>query len=252
MILFISFITFVATIIGGLVAMRFSDRLHLILGFSAGAVLGVALFDLIPESMELLTSVTSLTPSNIMLYVAAGFFGFMLIDRFAFPHTHDAHDHSDDDHCEREDHAALSTSRGVLGAASLSVHSFIDGLAIGFSYHVSPTLAFVVAAAVIAHDFSDGLNTVSFILKNKGGKKSAWLWLIGDALAPVLGIMVASFFIISEAQLGILLALFSGFFLYLGASDLLPESHHAHPAAWTTISTLLGAGLMYGIISIAG
>lgn len=252
MIIFIALITFIATIIGGLVAMRFSDRLHLILGFSAGAVLGVALFDLIPESIELLTSVTSLSPNHIMLFVAVGFFGFMLIDRFAFPHTHDAHDHSDDDHCDRAEHSDLSSSRGVLGAASLAVHSLIDGLAIGFSYHVSPALALVVAAAVIAHDFSDGLNTVSFILKNNGGKKSAWFWLIADAAAPVVGIIIASFFVISDASLGGLLALFSGFFLYLGASDLLPESHHAHPAAWTTVSTLLGAGLMYAIISVVG
>ena len=73
-----------------------------------------------------------------------------------------------------------------------------------------------------------------------------------DALAPVIGILVTVFINVSESQLGILLAIFSGFFLYIGASDLLPESHHRHPVRWTTFATVLGMAVIFIVIRIAG
>jgi ZIP family zinc transporter len=48
------------------------------------------------------------------------------------------------------------------------------------------------------------------------------------------------------------LAVFSGFFLYIGASELLPESHHRHPRAWTTVSTVLGVALIWAVVRLAG
>jgi ZIP family zinc transporter len=110
----------------------------------------------------------------------------------------------------------------------------------------------VVASAVLAHDFSDGINTVSFIMKNGGSRRTALTWLLVDAAAPVVGIFATMFVTVSESDLSILLSLFAGFFLYIGASDLLPESHHAHPKAWTTISSLLGIAALYAVISLAG
>ena len=140
----------------------------------------------------------------------------------------------------------------MLGAGSLSVHSFLDGLAIGLAFKVSSAVGLVVALAVLAHDFSDGINTVSVIVKHNGDRKRALRWLLVDALAPVLGVAVAYFFTVSEQNLSLLLALFSGFFLYIGASDLLPESHHAHPVKWTTFATILGVGMLYLVIRVAG
>jgi ZIP family zinc transporter len=51
--------------------------------------------------------------------------------------------------------------------------------------------------------------------------------------------------------LGIILALFSGFFLYIGASDLIPESHRAFPKALTTLMTLLGIAVLYTAVALA-
>src|SRR6185369_8625799 len=110
----------------------------------------------------------------------------------------------------------------------------------------------VVAIAVVSHDFSDGINTVNLVLKGGGDRTQAFKWLLADALAPVLGIIATLFFTIPESTLGLVLALFGGFFLYLGASDLIPESHHAHPVWWTTISTVLGVATLYTIIKLAG
>lgn len=238
MIFFIGFVTFTATFLGGLFALKSKDRLHLILGFSAGAVIGVAFFDLIPEAINLGGKTHSV--SAITSIVALGFILYMILDRFFVLHNHNDEDNG---------HA---TTRGKVGAGSLSIHSFLDGAAIGLAFHVSSAVGAVVAVAVIVHDFSDGMNTVNLILKNNGSRKEAFKWLLVDASAPIMGIISTFFFILSESLLGVILALFAGFFLYIGASDLLPESHHNHPTIWTSVATILGMGVLYGAVTLAG
>jgi ZIP family zinc transporter len=242
MIILIAIGAFVATFLGGLFALRMSDRLHLILGFSAGAVIAVAFFDLMPEALDLAKSYPTSTVTSV---IALGFILFMLVDRFVSPHTHEDVDYAHEAHVHVH-------RRGLLGAGSLSLHSFLDGLAIGIAFHVSAAVAIIVAVAVLTHDFSDGINTVSIIRKNGGSYKKAFAWLAVDATAPVIGVIVGSFVIVPEATLGLVLALFSGFFLYIGASDLLPESHHAHPTYWTTFTTILGFAVLYTAIHFAG
>ena len=230
---------FACTLLGGLFALRFKDQLHLVLGFSAGAVIGVAFFDLLPEALELASGVYNIP--FITSLVALGFVIFMILDRTVIGHTHGEHGE-----CENSHH------RGRLGAGSLSLHSFLDGVGIGLAFQVSTAVGMVVAIAVLVHDFSDGINTVGMILKNGGNRKTAFRWLALDAVAPVVGIFVATFIVLPEALLGLVLALFCGFFLYIGASDLLPESHHAHPTHWTTFMTVLGVAVLYVAIRLAG
>ena len=90
------------------------------------------------------------------------------------------------------------------------------------------------------------------VLKNGGSRTRAFRWLLADAIAPVLGILSTAFFVISDAQLGMLLAVFAGFFLYIGASDLLPESHHEHAVRWTTAATVLGMLVIFLAVHFAG
>jgi ZIP family zinc transporter len=93
MIVLIAAFAFVATLLGGVFALRFRDRLHLILGFSAGAVIGVALFDLLPEAMALADG--HYGPATLSLFIAAGFFTYLIIDRLILLHPHAHHDHED-------------------------------------------------------------------------------------------------------------------------------------------------------------
>ena len=234
--------TLVSTFLGGMFALRFKDKLHLILGFSAGAVIGVAFFDLLPEALELGKELYNI--NYITSIVALGFIVYMILDRFVFFHSHST---NEDGHKENN-----FNRRGILGAGSLSIHSFIDGMAIGLAFQVSLVVGTIVAVAVLVHDFSDGINTVNMILKNSGTKSQAFKWLSVDAVAPVLGIISTLFFSVSESTLGIILAVFTGFFLYIGASDLLPESHHNHPTVWTTVATILGIIVLYSVIKLAG
>ena len=237
MLIAISFATCLSTFLGGIFALKFKDRLHLVLGFSAGAVIGVAFFDLLPEAMALGSKHYDV--SFVTSIMALGFIVYMLLDRLIVFHNH-----------ENDEQAEQSTRRGKLGAGSLSVHSFFDGIAIGLAFQVSSAIGAVVTIAVLTHDFSDGINTVNLILKNSGGKKEAFYWLIADAVAPIIGIVTTLFFSLSEGALAIVLAIFSGFFLYIGASDLLPESHHSHPTLWTTAMTVLGAATLFVAIKL--
>jgi len=200
----------------------------------------VAFFDLLPEAINLGSAKYSV--SLVTSVVALGFVVYLLLDRLVFFHSHDEEEHS-------ASHG--NVKRGILGAGSLSLHSFLDGAAIGLAFKVSAALGAIVAIAVLVHDFSDGINTVNLILKNSGNKKQAFRWLLVDSISPVLGVISTFFFSLPETALGLVLAVFSGFFLYIGASDLLPESHHSHPTRWTTLMTLLGIVVLYIAIKLA-
>lgn len=233
---YIAVFAFVSTLLGGLFALRLRDKLHIILGFSAGAIIGVAFFDLLPEALELAGG--SFEASSILAITALGFLLYLGLDRVVLLHGHD------DEHAHAK--------RGLFGALSLSTHSLLDGIGIGLAFQVSGPVGVVIAAAVLTHDFSDGINTVNMIIKNGGGRAKAMRWLVIDALAPVAGIILGTLFTVSDTTLGLLLALFGGFFLYIGASDLIPESHHEHPTIWTTVMTILGAATLFTIIHLLG
>lgn len=243
MVLLIAFGTFISTLVGGFFALKFRDKLHLILGFSAGAVIGVAFFDLLPEALNLASAYYA--SSAVTLTVAAGFLAYLVLDRIIMLTV--SHGGGEEEHAGHAHNA-----RGVLGASALVVHSFLDGVAVGLAFQVSAAVGAVVTLAVLAHDFSDGINTVNMILKTDGGKRRAAIWLAADALAPVLGAASTLLFSLPEKSLALVLALFCGFFLYIGASDLVPESHHGHPKFLTTAMTLLGAAFMFAVIHFAG
>jgi len=237
----ISIAAFSATLVGGMFALKFRDRLHLILGFSAGAVAGVALFDLLPEAFSIGRYYHDV--STLSLFVAFGFFGYLVLDRLILLHTHD--DSEETPYGNRKE-----SPRGIFGALTLATHSLFDGIAIGIAFQASTAIGLVVTIAVLTHDFSDGINTVNFVLKEGGEWKKAFRWLLVDAIAPVIGIASTLLFKIHSATLSLVLALFVGTFMYLSASDLIPESHHRHPRALTTLMTLLGALVIYVVVSL--
>ncbi len=222
---------FSSTLGGGLLALGLRDKLHLILGFSAGAVIGVAFFDLLPEAVAAGTKFH--TPAQIFAWTALGFLSYLVLDRILSFHGD-------------------STHRGGFTASVLCIHSLLDGIAIGLAFQTSKAVGIIVAIAVLTHDFSDGINTMNVVLKNRGNRAIALRWLLLDAVAPVAGIASTRLFTLPSSGFGVALALFAGFFLYIGASDLIPESYHAHPKFLTTAMTLAGAAVLYAAISLIG
>jgi ZIP family zinc transporter len=223
----------VATLVGGGLALRFRSALGLLLGFSSGAIIGVALFDLLPEALELAGEAHS--PLSITTAVAIGFGLYLATDRSSALLA-----------------GASAQGRNHFGPASLTAHSLMDGLGIGLAFHVSSAAGLIVALAVLAHDFLDGANTVTLSLAGGSGTRMARGWLLADAAAPLVGIGLARLISIPTFTLAVLLGVFAGFFLYIGASELLPRSHDERPHLSTIAATGLGFVFIYAVIRLAG
>ena len=227
-------LTVLSTLAGGLVALRLAKELTTAIALTGGIVVAVALFHVLPESIEAVGD-----PQRVGVLVGAGFLGFFLAERLLVLH------HRDD-----AEQAQAHAHVGAFGAAGLSLHSFVDGLGIGLAFDLSASTGVLVFLAVVSHDFADGLNTVGFILRQSGDRVSAVRWLSVDALAPLAGAIIGSTLSVSEHTLGSVLAVYAGFFLFLGATDLLPHAHE-HPSVKRVAVTVAGFGaiLLTSLIS---
>ncbi len=228
-------LTVLATLAGGMIALRLHHSLPTVIALTGGVVVAVALFDVLPEGIDLVDD-----PKRATTLVAVGFLAFFFAERALTLH-----------HRDNPSEARAHSHVGVFGALGLSIHSFIDGLGIGLAFGLDAATGMLVFVAVISHDFADGLNTVSFVLSQSGDQRQARLWLRIDAIAPLLGAIVGTVLTVSDVTLGYILCLYSGFFLYMGATDLLPEAH-AH-ASWARVGlTASGFAVIFAVTRIAG
>lgn len=227
-------LAFAMTLAGGAFAFRYQRHLHAIMAFSAGLLIGVVFLDLIPEIIEI-AHAASLEMRTLMLTLIAGFMAIFLLEKLTIIHSEKTHNTPGHHH-----------NVGLAGAIGLSFHSFLDGLAIGIGFQAGNEVGFVVLLAVLAHDFADGLNTVTFMLATRNSRWRTIALLVVDALAPVAGALLAQVLRIDPSVLAFQLAFFAGFLLYLGASDLLPHVHERPRFAliFSTIAGLLTAGVV--------
>jgi len=225
----LSFIAFLSTVFGGLFSFKNKHRLHLIMSFTAGVLLAVTMFDILPEAFKIVTE-NKLDVTPLTVAVVVGYLAFHILEKTISIH------HAHEDEYAEHKHPHI----GLAGALGLSFHSFLDGVGIGLGFHVNPHVGLLVAIAVIAHDFSDGLNTVTLMLTHKNTIKRAAALLFLDATAPILGVLSTFLFAIPNNLLVIYLGFFAGFLLYIGASDLLPEAHAKHSSFQMIGLTILG------------
>lgn len=227
-------LTFLSTLGGGLFAIRFRDKLNLILSFSAGVILGVIAFDIMPEIFDL-NQKLGVKPLLPMTALVAGFLVFHILEKSLLIHHNHEKDYAEHTHPEV----------GQLSAWALIGHSLMDGISIGLGFQVSLITGILITVAVISHDFVDGLNTVSLMLHNRNSIKKSIRFLILDALAPLVGVLVTKFFTLPDKFLLLYIGFFAGFLLYIGASDILPEAHSKKSSSPQIILTVLGAAIIY-------
>ena len=234
-------LTALATTAGGFLAIKSKDRLHLVLGLSAGLLLGLVAFDLLPEVFELGTQEIFHAPAVSVALIA----GFLLLH--FYEQLFGSHEPAESDY--GHDHKHSSNITGALGALAMGGHVFLDGLALGVAFKVSTDLGIAVFIALLVHAFSDGLNTVSFLVKSgKWGRKG--IWLLGvDAIARVSGAALGTTLVLGENLIAIYLAVFSGIIIYLATSHILPEAHSRHSSKLTILATILGVFVMWGLVS---
>ena len=230
-----------STLAGGYVAIKAQRRIHLLMGLGAGVLLGAVFFDLLPESL----SVAREQGWNIRIIlgiVVAGFLLFYLTERLLVLHA------CPEDDCTNQAHQHI----GRLSAVGLIVHSTLDGAAIGAASLVSWQTGLLVALAVIAHDSSDGLNTILLVTHGERARRIDILFLALDAVAPVIGGLLALIVLPPAGALAVFLGFASGFFLYTATSDLLPEAHRRSPSIAVALATIVGIVLIGVAVQLLG
>lgn len=235
-----SIATFFSTFLGGLFSIKFRKSLHLIMGFTAGVLIGVFSFDILPEIIEQIKQY-NFDPLGPMIAFVIGFMVFHIVEKVILIH----HSHEE----EYADHKHPQV--GMLSALALIGHSFMDGVGIGLAFQVNSIVGALVAIAVISHDFTDGMNTVSLMLLHKNSPNRAKLFLLGDALAPILGAASTLLFSVPPYFLVLYLGFFGGFLVYIGASDILPEAHSNHSSFKLIGLTMLGLLVIFIITRFA-
>jgi len=233
--------TVLATFLGGMLALRAKDRFHLVLGLSAGLLLGLVGFDLLPEIFEMNTD-NLIGVRTISVALIAGFLSLHFIEQFA-----GSHEPAESDYGHEHTHSVEIA--GTVGAIAMAGHIFLDGVALALAFKVSNALGYAVFIAMLVHAFSDGLNTVALLVKTGQWRSRGKYLLAVDALARVGGAAIGSALTISDSNLAVYLAVFSGIVIYLATSHILPEAHSKHPSKVTMLATLAGVVIMWAVVS---
>jgi len=224
-----SIATFFSTYLGGLLSLRLKDRLHAIMCFTAGVLVGVFSFDIVPEIIEQVEEY-HFDPTGPMVAFVVGYMLFHVLEKSIL--IHHAHEKQYAEHTHPQ--------VGVLSALALAGHSLMDGVGIGLGFQTDVSVGISVAIAVISHDFTDGMNTVTLLLVNKNTPRRARWFLMLDALAPILGACSTLLFKMPPYALVLYLGFFGGFLMYIGASDILPQAHSQHSSMRMIGLTALG------------
>jgi len=235
-----AFFTVMATTAGGVLAFRSRDRFHLVLGLSAGLLLGLVGFDLLPEVFDMNKDLVGGVPI-VSLAILGGFLFLHILAR-----SFGSDEPVDSDYGHDHDHHSIS---GTLGALAMGGHVFLDGVGLGVAFRVSTSLGIAVFLAVVVHAFSDGLNTVSMLVKGGHWTKSSKYLLAVDAVARIGGATIGTYLALNDKYLALYLALFSGFVIYIATSHILPEAHSRHESRWTLVLTGLGVLIMWAVVA---
>ena len=210
-----------------------SRAIAIALPFGAGALLAAAFFDLLPESFELGE------PRVLLLWALLGFVIFFLLERLSgWFHHHHAHG----EHDRREQQNRLVITGDLM-------HNIIDGAAIGAAFLVNPVTGFVTTLAVSAHEIPKELGTFGILLSRGWNDKKVILanlaTTVGTLLTASMVFWLGSSVQLPEAEL---LAITSGFFIYVAASDIIPGIHE-QPRRLGTIQAMV---LVVSIVIVGG
>lgn len=216
---------------------RRARAVALALPFGAGALLAAAFFDLLPESIE------HGEASQLLGWALLGFLAFFLLERLSswFHHHHE--------HGEKERHE----QQNRLVIAGDLLHNIIDGAAIGAAFLVNPITGFITTIAVSAHEIPKELGTFGILLSRGWKDKKVILANIATALGTLAAASLI-FWLGHRVQLpeAEMLAITAGFFIYVAASDIIPEIHEQPRRLGTAQAAVLVAAvlLLAGIITV--
>lgn len=225
---------FVSTLVGGWFAIRHRRHLNHILGFTAGIIMGVVAFDVLPEMFHIIHEFEQ-EATWAMVALVVGFLGFHIVEKLLLIH------HEHETKYGKHKHPQV----GVLSSLALGGHGFMDGIGIGLAFQVNTAIGIAVSTALVAHKFADGLNAASLMLAHKNTVRRTVSLVVVNALLPIAGVLTTLLFTIPEQYLPLYLGFFAGFLLYIGASDILPQAHDEKSDKLTIALTVVGVASMF-------
>ncbi len=236
-----TFIGSILSIIGGVFLLFRRDLTkrisHLLISFAAGTLLGTAFFDLMPEA------ISDSTPEKVFLFALIGFLSFFVMERFIHWMHHHPH--------EYEEQTKPTVTLIMFGD---SIHNFIDGVAIAATFLVNVPLGIITAIAVGTHEIPQEIGDFAVMLKRGLKPKKVLLFNFFSALTAMAGaILMYIFGKDLEGYLPVFLSITAGFFIYISASDLIPEIHEKNRRGFAFLETMcliLGIVVVWGLVRI--
>lgn len=209
---------------------RRKQAISIAMPFGAGALLAAAFFDLLPEAFE------QAEANELLIWLLGGFLAFFVLERSA-SWFHHHHEHQD----------TKNESQRKLIVIGDMMHNAIDGVAIGVAFLISPATGLVTTLAVAAHEIPKELGTFALLLSRGWKDKIVLLANVATAVATIVA-AVAVYLLGSEEQLPLaqILTLTSGFFIYIAASDIIPDIHEQP----RKLGTIQAAILIVGIVLV--
>ena len=216
------------------------DMLLYMVSFSVGALLGGAFFHLIPEASAPLGFTTTVS-GFILIGILVSFIVEQVLKwRHCHVPTSDEHPHS----------------FAYMNLIGDSVHNLIDGIIIGGSYLVSPSMGFVTTLAVCLHELPQEIGDFGVLIYAGFTKDKALRYNFLTALTAFIGAILAlSLSVYVENLTRYLVPFAAGNFIYIAGSDLIPELHAEEEFSRTInqiICMLLGVFLLYSIGQLVG
>ncbi|MFL5352921.1 ZIP family metal transporter [Archangium sp.] len=239
-----------AGLAGGLLSERWMSRhLSALVAFAAGALLGAVFLDILPEAVATAGPVA-------FRWALASFLALALLEWFLGPHHHDHSHHSPGHpHHPHPGHAGLVGSPSTVVPSLLAadaLHNLGDGAAVAAAFLVSPQAGVATAMAVIAHELPQEVGDYALLRATGLSRPRALMMLAGVQLTAGVGagaVLLGSKLV--EGLEGIILALASGTFLYIGATDLLPDLRRGSTPQEAR-GRLLGFLLGMALVAVAG
>jgi len=231
----VSLISFIGVIFIGLKESLLRRIVMVLVGFASGTLLGGAFFDLLPEAVNMINP-----PITIFYFVILGIIVFFCIEKF----LHWRHCHEEE--CQVHTFAYIS----LVGDG---VHNFIDGMIIAATFVFSFELGLITTLAVISHEIPQEIGDFGVLIYGGFGKRKALTYNFISALTAILGAIVTYYVVYLRNNYTLLVPFAAGGFIYIAATDLMPELHkksHAGESIIQLLSILFGLGLMAYLTSL--
>jgi len=213
---------------------RLKGEILTLVGVATGALLGDAFLHLIPESMAIINA------QKTGLMVITGILIFFTLEKILkWRHCHDID-------CDQKNQLA------TISILADSIHNLIDGLIIGSSFMISVPVGISTSLAVFMHEIPQEIGDFAILIHGGYSVKKACLLNLSSALLSVVGVLII-WLVKDIAKIqGELMAITAGGFIYLAASDLIPELHRHESkikeSLWQMLSVVTGLGIMYFLL----